>query len=110
MPKPKSTWELLTYDDLRAYRDRCGFRSDAELADDLDVSVGSIAGWKKGVRAPSLRVQRAMVARMAGDPKPQVSEGTADLVKRLLSLAGEVDDPSALVEAAQLLLKYDSGS
>ena len=91
MPRKKAKWQLLTIEDLAAHRKRKGFRSDAQLAEDLGVSVGSIAGWKKGVRAPSLRVQQQILAKIKPPAKvPPVSKGTSDLVKRLLGLAIEV--------------------
>ena len=89
----------------------CDF--DAQLAEALEVSVGSIAGWKKGVRAPSLRVQQQLLAKIRESDgkrkkKRAGSKETEDLVKRLLSLAPEVKDPSALIEAAHALLKADA--
>ncbi len=115
MPRKKATWQLLAIEDIAAFRKRKGFRSDKALAEALDVSVGSIAGWKKGVRAPSLRVQQQLVAKIEGDKKkaraakaPKVSRETQALIKRLLELASQVKDPSALIEASQRLLLEES--
>lgn len=117
MPRKKAKWQLLTIRDLAEHRKRKGFRSDRELAEDLEVSVGSIAGWKKGVRAPSLRVQQQLVSRIEGEKeqasatkRPRVSTETEGLVRRLLGLAAEVKDPSALIEASQRLLLVESSS
>ncbi len=112
MPRKKAKWQLLTIEDLAAHRKRKGFRSDAQLAEDLEVSVGSIAGWKKGVRAPSLRVQQQILAKIKPPAEAKkvtpVSKGTTDLVRRLLGLAIEVKDPSPLIEAAQRLLAVEA--
>ncbi len=115
MPRKKTKWQLLTIEDLAEHRKQKGFRSDAKLAEDLGVSTGSIAGWKKGVRAPSLRVQQQLVAKIEGEKqraieakRPRVSKETEGLVRRLLGLATEVDDPSALIEASQRLLVLEA--
>ncbi len=111
MPRKKATWQLLTINDLAEHRKRKGFRSDRELAEDLEVSVGSIAGWKKGVRAPSLRVQQDLVTKIKGEKKegsPRAPEDVSGLIRRLLSLASEVKDPSALIEASRKLLLVES--
>ncbi len=113
MPRKKATWQLITIQDLADFRRKKGFRSDAQLAEALEVSIGSIAGWKKGVRAPSLRVQQQILAKLkAGDAKKRpartTSKATEELVKRLLLLAPEVKDPSALIEAASRLLQADA--
>ena len=108
MGRRKAAWQLLSFEDLAKYRKKKGYRSDAALAEDLEVSVGSIAGWKKGVRAPSLRVQQQLLSKLQeGDPKSKKASpsDTEQLVKRLLALAPEVDDASPLIEAAHRLLK-----
>ncbi len=104
MAAPKGKWTLLTYKDIAAYRERNSIRSDAELAEALEVSVGSIAGWKKGVRAPSARVQRQLALKVFYKKKTSPKTGCKDLVKRLLALASEVKDPTPLIDASAALL------
>ena len=106
MGAPKGVWKLLKWEDIAAFREKQGIKSDAELAERLEVSTGSIAGWKKGVRAPSLRVQGELVRAIESAAAPKgVSPDTRRLVKRLLALAPQVEDSSALVDASVALLR-----
>lgn len=107
MPRKKAKWQLLRWEDVEGFRVRSAISSDGALAEALDVSVGSIAGWKHGVRAPSLRVQRLLAAKVAEATPPEedgVSKRTVKAVEGLLALCAEVRDPKALLDAAALLL------
>lgn len=135
MPRPKAEWELLTIKDIARYRQEKGIDSDVQLAKRLGVALNSLRGWKHGERAPSMAMQRKLVAKIKGKgvakgrkkakkktakkrkktgkkkkaaKKKRAKKRTSsddDLVERLLALSSEVNDPSALIEASRRLLE-----